>query len=465
MTIRRLCTSIALAALAVNLSPGPASGQRIGESEQSSRQAPVVRLASLSPRDARVHEPRWSLAAPPALALDGTSQPVVTWHGTAFFASVHWAGAPDAPLQALDERTGKARWTSAFPAQPMAAFEGLVYAASARGIVVFDIATGAPRWTAPGVWLRILGRVAIISTDAGLEARDAATGRLRWSAHWIGYAPNAKTNLVPSAVAVVGQTLLVHTWEPGATMAGFEYAYDVRDGRALWKTRAYALLGEVANGAIALDATWAPASIAGYAPLQVSVVALATGVVRERHAYAPDPRRWRQEAEREADVQFANEVSIDGDALVFRIGPATVYRYPIDADPDIVLGTSYEIGALERLADKTWLASTTDGEVGLARLGPRGATLQILAGPHDVAFTGVYGGYALVLYPHRATVFAADDPRGAVTTRFPCPIDLRSVEIGGSVPRVVLSEGALLVACPLGGTANRVVALALPQRS
>jgi hypothetical protein len=468
MSNRPLRTTIGLAAFAVSLSAGPASGQRIGEPEQSSREAPVVRLASLSPRDARVHEPLWSLAAPAAPALDNARAPVVTWHGTAFLATVRWAGAPDAPLKALVERTGKTRWTSAFSAQPMAASDGLVYAAGARGIVAFDVATGALRWTAPGVWVQIVDRVAIISTGERLEARDAATGRLRWSARWIGYARNVKPDIVPDGVNAVGTTLLAHTVEHGATTTGFEYAYDLRDGRALWKMQAYAFLGNLAHDAIALDTTWAPASLAGYAPLHVSVVALATGAVREAHAYAPDPKRWKQEAEREADVQFANErneVAIDGDALVFRIGPATVYRYPIDADPDVVLGTSYELGALKHLGGNTWLASTTDGEAGLAHLGPRGATLQKLAGLHDVAFTGVYGGYALVLSPHRATVFAADDPRGAVTTRFPCPIDLRSVEIGGSFPRVVLSEGALVVACRFGGPANRVVALALPQRS
>jgi len=237
MNIRSLCTTIALAASAACLSAGPASGQRIGEPEQSSRQAPVVRLASLSPRDARVHEPLWSLVAPQALALDNARAPVVIWHGTAFFTTVHEAGAPDAPLQALDERTGRTRWTSAFPAQPMAASGGLVYAVSARGIVGFDVATGALRWTAPGTWMQMVDRVAIISTGDRLEARDAATGRLRWSARWIGYAQNAEPDIVPDGVNAVGATLLVHTVEHGATTTGFEYAYDLRDGRALWRIR------------------------------------------------------------------------------------------------------------------------------------------------------------------------------------------------------------------------------------
>ena len=91
-----------------------------------------------------------------------------------------------------------------------------------------------------------------------------------------------------------GSTLVLRTIESGATMVGVLYAFDIRDGRALWTLLgANAILGTLPEDELAVDTTWEPGAFARYAPLSIAFVSLADGTKRRSYGYAPDRRSLR----------------------------------------------------------------------------------------------------------------------------------------------------------------------------
>jgi len=435
---------VLLAVTCVSACAGIATAQRIDENPEPSQRAPVVEGTSISVARTPVHEPLWTLDVPQELTRSDTDS-VVIGDGTVFFGDRYGS---DVPLVAVDERSGKPRWTTTIDATPFGYAGGLVFGATAARrqfeasrVVALDAQTGKMRWTTPGGWIALERQLAIVADGSRLEARDADTGRLRWSAAWNGY--------LPHGADLIGTTLLLRTIESGATLVGILYAYDIRDGRALWTTSANAILGVLPNDGIALDTTWQPGAYAGYAPLTATVVALESGAKLSSHTYAPDRARWSGQTD--LDAHFARDAAVDGNALVFRLGPDTVYRYSLLADPATTSGTSYELGSLTGVAPGIWLVRRAGGVAALARFGPANVTLQTLSGFDGVTFTAADRGLAFVAAHERAVVFDPHHPNDATAARFPCT----------AVKSAVIALHVLVAVC--SAPAAKLVTLALPS--
>ncbi len=436
-----------------------ATAQRTEDNPERSEPAPVVSIAPLDLRGSTVREPLWTLAAPDAIVRVDADAPVVS-DGAAFFGNRYGNAAP---LGAIDVVTGKLRWQSDVMATPLASTNGIVFGATANvrrfetpRVVAFDARSGRLRWSASGSWIAIERQLAIVVDGSRLQGRDAVNGRLRWNAVWNGYQPHA--------VALFGTTLLLQTVESGATMVGVLYAYDARDGRALWTTKANAILGAVPGGDVALDTTWLPGAFGGYAPLSVAIVSVSSGVVRSSYQYAPDRERWHDSTEH--DVRFAQDAAVDTGALMFRIGSTSVYRYALEADPATTAGTRYELGSLSNIAAGISLVRSADGGAALARFDPKRATLQSLAGLDDVEFTSAHAGLAFVAARDRAIVLDPLHLRDAVLARFPCSAVVRAVLMKSALVVVCSAPEPKLVALPLPSTyAEPMPATPLPLRT
>ncbi|MBK5289485.1 MAG: PQQ-like beta-propeller repeat protein [Acidimicrobiia bacterium] len=209
-------------------------------------------------------EVRWQADvkdAEPYLAVDATSVAV---------------GAVDG-FELLDRASGASRWRAEISdptdrARAVAIVGGeragvVVGATDHNGLVGFDAATGALRWTSPAslpprgrlVTDAATGSVVVVnSTDhaAQLRVLDAGTGALRWS-----------TNLdrdtgIPM---IVGTTLLVAT---GDGDSGVLRSFSVADGRSRWerplRTGAEATTGliQVAEDVVAVDSSGMVFSVA-----------------------------------------------------------------------------------------------------------------------------------------------------------------------------------------------------------
>jgi outer membrane protein assembly factor BamB len=100
------------------------------------------------------------------------------------------ASGPDIPLQALDAKTGNARWTTA-GTSPTPAFRGVavlddvVAAANTTGVAAFDLLTGEPLWAArtpPVQGATARGSVVVALADKAVVAVERSTGKVRWTA-------------------------------------------------------------------------------------------------------------------------------------------------------------------------------------------------------------------------------------------------------------------------------------------
>ena len=147
-----------------------------------------------------------------------------------------YVGSYDHHLYALNARTGKLLWKSqaqrrfgnrgTFYSTPAAAY-GRVYVGSTdRKVYSFGAATGKLRWSqstggyvysSPAVWRR---RVYAGSYDGHLYAFDAATGDVRWK--FRGNGPISGSPTVVDGVVYF------------ATLKERTYALDARTGRRLW---------------------------------------------------------------------------------------------------------------------------------------------------------------------------------------------------------------------------------------
>jgi outer membrane protein assembly factor BamB len=88
------------------------------------------------------------------------------------------------PVMGLDPRTGQARWRSSIQARQLAALGDLVLVEEKGALSALDPATGARRWSRPGLRLgdvRLAGGRLIHAEGGALSALDPATGAAAWS--------------------------------------------------------------------------------------------------------------------------------------------------------------------------------------------------------------------------------------------------------------------------------------------
>lgn len=126
-------------------------------------------------------------------------------------------------LVTLDARTGEALWRHPWPPdsrRPIAAAEGVVCGIADSTLVAWETRSGAELWRRPTALRPVFGAKLVISggrvywTDAhyALEARDLATGRLRWQ---IDQHRLRRWEYLLSGPAVVGDTLHVVQYQLG----------------------------------------------------------------------------------------------------------------------------------------------------------------------------------------------------------------------------------------------------------
>ena len=418
-----------------------AKAQRASDDPAPATRGTVVMGPAIALGDA-VRAPLWSITD--AHATTPPNGPIVGG-GATFFGD---AFGNDRPLVAIDLQSGAVRWTFHESATPGGYANGLVFAATAATqrfdhahVVAVDARSGRERWTSPGTWVAAVRQLVVVIDGSHLEARDGATGALRWRSVWGGSTPHE--------ARLIGSTLLLHTTESGATMVDVFFAYDMRDGRARWVRSANAIAGVLGDARVVLDTTWEPGAYANYAPLQTAIVGLADGSVTSTFAYAPDRERYVGREEHSA--HFPSDVAADASSVLFRLGDDATYRYSLGADPAVTAATRYAFRAALPLDDGTWLVRTTDGRAGIARFDPSRATVRSFASVAGVTFSTVDRGYALVVARDRALVFRAGEAERALATRLPC----------ATVTRAFVADGAFVVAC--GGDDARVAGLALPS--
>ncbi len=417
-----------------------AVGQSTHPSGQESQLVTPVVRGPLAFDRAPVRPPLWSIAAPESL-INPQADRVIFGDGAVFVVERFRDGGT---LTAVDERSGKSRWSVAHAATPAAFANDTVFAvrfeSGGSRVVALDSRTGLIRWSTPGTSVNVVRQLAIVSNGLHLEARDARAGTLRWSAPWNAYAPQD--------VRLIGTTLLLQTFESGATIVGVLYAYDIADGRPLWtKGNVNRIIG-ADDRTVAVDSTWGPGAYATYGPLTTTTIALRDGSGRGPNDFVPDPDRWNSSTD--MDVHFAHDAATDGDALVFRIGPGTVYRYAQMDAPSREPPARYLVGSIARAGADTWLARLPDGGAGVVHLDPRTASVQPLAGIGDVTFDGVFDGVAFVAGRGRAVTFDPQHPADGVVSQIPC----------ATVTRAFRGDGMLVAVC--SEPVPRLVALAIP---
>jgi hypothetical protein len=169
-------------------------------------------------------------------------------------------------------------------------------------------------------------------------------------------------------------------------------------------------------------------------PLTTDTIALADGAGQGTNAFAPDPDRWNTSTD--MSVHFAQDAAIDGDALVFRIGPTTVYRYAQMGAANHEPPARYELGAIARTGSDTWLTRLPGSGAGVVHIDPARASLQRLTGLDGIEFTGVYDGLAFVAARDRAVVFDPLHPVDAAVSHFACTTVTRAFRGDGARRRL-----------------------------
>jgi eukaryotic-like serine/threonine-protein kinase len=133
------------------------------------------------------------LCGPPAVAGDRVYVPTQRYP---------WDPGADQHLMALDAVTGREVWRAPVPSgmtgSPTVAGGVVVVSSHRQGVMAFDAASGAPRWTNPGSWYYTVasayGRLYVGGTDGTLDALDPATGDRIWSVELAS--PGARARLV-----------------------------------------------------------------------------------------------------------------------------------------------------------------------------------------------------------------------------------------------------------------------------
>ena len=436
-SLRVLVPLAALVALAFGFAVRPAA-TRAGDAEQRARAGTIVDRRPLSFAELTVHAPLWKISVP-AWYLRFDADPAVVGDGTVFVGS-GYAG----PLTAVDARTSRVRWS--FAAAPLAYSGGRVFAIvrarpGAATVVALDAGTGAVHWKTRGRSVAIVAQLAIVTTGSEVKALDAASGALRWSALWSG---------PPPRVSLHGTTLFLAAVESGAILHGEVHAFDVRDGRALWVTGANRIIGFTPDGNVALDTTWLPGAPDHFAGIKVGIFSR-WGTERSEHVYSPDRDRFALQIFTGGPATVAREPAVSGGAVAFALGPDSVYRYPLEADPEITPGVRFDLRSALPLGDGSWLVRRTDNRAGLARFDGTRAVVQTLDGLGDVTFAAVFGRLAFVAARDRAVVFDPHDPDGAAVSRFSC----------STVAKAFVADGAVVALC--GAPTPMLVALAVPD--
>ena len=421
-----------------------ALAQRVGDDAHIARSGTIVRGPVIAPLEG-ARDVMWSEPIRPDAVRAGASLPVVG-DGAIFGGGEH--GTPGS-LSAIDERTGTTRWTSDTLARPQAYADGIVFGVTSyrrfdvSEIVAVDSRSGRVRWRTPGTWVAIVRQLALVTNGPRLEARDAATGRLSWSSVWGG------TN--PQTSMLVGTTLYLQTYESGAILHGVVYAYDIRTGRARWMKNGNKVIGALEHDRVALDVTLGPSAYAAYAPLEVAVVAVATGDVESSVAYAPD--RDTIGVNTNGDIHVARNVSADSTSLTFGIGDAATYRYPVSRDPYANAGIRFDLRSALSLGGDLYLVRTPHGSAALARFADDRVVTQPLAGLGAVDSTFAFGTVGLIVSGNDALVVDSRSPTDLRHVRLPC----------GSITNAYVADGAIVAVCT--APESRLVGIALPRRA
>jgi virginiamycin B lyase len=447
---RAVRAALVTAACCVALHANAATGASRASDTERSRSVELA-VGGAIPFDARASRaPLWTFDALPEISTHADAEPVVFGDGAVFVGERY--GAPMV-IAAIDEPSGKPRWSSDLFGAPAALAGNTLLALvqqpnrqpvqpGGQRVAALDSRTGRVRWSIPGTGVALVRQLAIVNNGQHLEARAARTGTLRWTSRWNGYPPRE--------VRLIGTTLLLDTVESGAIMVGVLYAYDIRDGRALWVAGdVNRIIGGAAEKTIVVDDTWGPHALSGLGPLSVKTFALPDGAASNSRDFAPDLDR--SNAATDFSTHFAQDAAADGDAVIFRIGPTTVYRYAQAGTGSAAPPARYELGPLTRAGDDTWLVRLPDGGAGIAHLDPAHASLARLSGLDGVEFTGVYDGLALVAARGRAAVFDPARPADAVVSDLPCT----------TVTRAFGGAGAIVAVC--SEPVPRLVALAAPS--
>jgi outer membrane protein assembly factor BamB len=120
-------------------------------------------------------------------------------------------------------------------------------AAGREAVVCLDLATGARRWTAPGVaWAHPVPGGLLVAEPDRLAILRAGSGRLRWTRPWSGAPVSGVVALAPGPLCAV---------EPGAVTG-----LDPRTGATLWR---FAVAGAARTWALAFGGVLVAGSDAG----------------------------------------------------------------------------------------------------------------------------------------------------------------------------------------------------------
>ncbi|MEA2901997.1 MAG: hypothetical protein QOH36_1884 [Actinomycetota bacterium] len=141
------------------------------------------------------------------------------------------------------------RWPAPPPGSvgmPAADDDGVSFTYGHLRVVLLDL-DGSPRWEVERVGLRdvapaLTSDLVVAATEKGLLAVDRATGKLRWDTE-VGERANTPV--------VVGGRAVVSTWEGSLT------AFDLDDGRVAWRTALPGpAIGPAATDGSVVAATW-----------------------------------------------------------------------------------------------------------------------------------------------------------------------------------------------------------------
>ncbi len=152
---------------------------------------------------------------------------------------------PERPIRAEEAW----RWPAPPPGSvgmPAVDDDGVSFTYGHLRVVLLDL-DGSPRWELERVGLRdvapaLTSDLVVAATEKGLLAVDRATGRLRWDTE-VGERANTPV--------IVGGRAVVSTWEGSLT------AFDLADGRVAWRTALPGpAIGPAATDGSVVAATW-----------------------------------------------------------------------------------------------------------------------------------------------------------------------------------------------------------------
>jgi len=255
--------------------------------------------------------------------------------------------AKNGAVVATDVRTGAVPWTyRGHDVATVAYADGAVYAlTTGGGLHKLDAATGRRLWThqadeaAAGADLYAEAQAVYLATGQGLLSVDAVTGHLNWEN------PDAVGYL--ETLIVLEDKLLYPTVVSGALTTEVVYAVDKATGKTLWRAGGVPL--QIRDDVGYFQNTWPVHDLSTHG-LQVDVVDMETGEVKEKKPFVPIP-------EGQDRMTFAaRQAVMSGDQLLARGADGVVYKHHIDVSPDAANVERMEVGG-------EWIAGPYDGKL------------------------------------------------------------------------------------------------------